>query len=93
MDKKEKQEEMIIHNLHDAGCSPTIVDQYMEIYKTKNTFKQLSFLSEYRNTVLKRVHAEQLKLDCLDYMVFQLKKQECGNGQSKTLTSHTQGDK
>ena len=41
-----KQDDPLIQNLHDAGCSQHIID----------------------------LHKDQNKLDCLDYLLFQLKK-------------------
>ena len=37
---------------------------------------QIKILSNYRKKLLDTIHEEQSKLDCLDYLIFTLKKEE-----------------
>ena len=65
-----KQDDPLIQNLHDAGCS----QQFMQSRKKGNMFCQIHILVKQRNLLLEDLHKDQNKLDCLDYLLFQLKK-------------------
>lgn len=69
-----QQEERLIRNLHDAGCSHEFVEQFMDKHTTNNLSEQIHLLTEHRSKTLNSLHEEQSKLDCLDYLLFQLKK-------------------
>lgn len=73
-DKKEK--EALLQNLQDAGCTQDIIEQFIKNYDADNSVNQISILAEYRNNLLSRVHEEQNKLECLDYILFQLRKEK-----------------
>lgn len=74
MNENSQQEAMLIRNLHDSGCPQELVEQFMTQNNTNNTAAQIQLLTAHRRTILNRVHEEQAKLDCIDYLVFQLKK-------------------
>jgi len=69
-----KQDDPLIQNLHDAGCSQQIIEQFMQSRKEGNIFCQMHILVKQRNLLLEDLHKDQNKLDCLDYLLFQLKK-------------------
>ena len=69
-----KQEDPLIQNLHDAGCSQQIIEQFMQSRQEGNIFFQMHILIKQRNLLLEDLHKDQNKLDCLDYLLFQLKK-------------------
>jgi len=69
-----KQDNALIQNLHDAGCSQQIIEQFMQFRKEEDTFCQIRILVKQRNMLLEAIHTDQNKLDCLDYLLFQLKK-------------------
>ena len=64
----------IIQNLKDAGCSPKTVEQFMSLQKEGNTEEQLKLLSLQRRHLLDRVHLDEKRIDCLDYLVYQINK-------------------
>lgn len=76
MSQNKKQKEALLQNLQDAGCTQAIIEQYIKSYNAGNTVSQISILTQHRNSLLSRVHEEQNKLDCLDYLLFQLKKEK-----------------
>lgn len=63
-------------NLIDAGCDFEIVQQCMELAQGKKTAEIKRILACHRKSLLDAVHAEQKKIDCLDYLVYQLEKQD-----------------
>ena len=80
-----QQKEALLQNLQDAGCPQSIIEQFMKSYDADNAVNQSSILARHRSNLLSRVHEEQNKLDCLDYLLFQLKKEK----KTTMLSSHT----
>ncbi len=74
MDHKRSDVEAVEQNLRDAGCSDEFMVQFMRVWGAGTTEEQLRLLSCQRCRLLDRVHTEQRKLDCLDYLRYQLEK-------------------
>lgn len=64
----------IIQNLKDAGCDCETIERYLFLAKRKSTQKQMELLSMHRDRLLEKVHREEKRIDCLDYLVHQLRK-------------------
>ena len=64
----------IIQNLKDAGCDKATVEHFMKLGETGDTQEQLKLLSIHRKRLLDRIHSEEKKIDCLDYLVYQIQK-------------------
>lgn len=67
-------DEKMIQNLKDAGCEPETVILFLQLCKDGNANGQLSLLAEHRKKLLDEIHREQAKLDCLDYLIYQMRK-------------------
>ena len=61
----------IVQNLKDAGCSDEAIARLL---KCKDNKELLCLLSRHRAELLDDVHRCQKRIDCLDYLVYQLKK-------------------
>ena len=59
-------------NLADAGCLDSFVATYQVL---ENTEEKISSLRRYRRELLGKIHDEQKKLDCLDYLIYTLQKE------------------
>ena len=66
----------VIQNLKDAGCDSETVAQFMELGMEGNRQNQLKLLEQHRKRLLKKVHKNEKRIDCLDYLVFQMNKEE-----------------
>ena len=62
-----------IANLRDAGCCDALIGELSELPSTR---ARICRLKTYRRDLLERVHAEQRKLETLDYLIYTL-QQEC----------------
>lgn len=62
--------------LKDAGCSKELVDAFLECMRQKKTSGQLSILAKHRKYLLDSLHQAQEEIDCLDYIIYKLKKNE-----------------
>ncbi len=64
----------IIQNLKDAGCDCETIERYVFLEKRESTQKQMELLSMHRDRLLEKIHREEKRIDCLDYLVHQLRK-------------------
>lgn len=61
----------VAQNLLDAGCDAAFIRQYAQL---KGLPEQLLLLRKHRRTLLDRIHEEQHRLDCLDYLIYMTSK-------------------
>lgn len=66
----DKQE--VIKNLEDAGCKDCEIECLIECLIKGNKDKGLALLTKHRKKLLDSIHAEQKRLDCLDYLIYQI---------------------
>ena len=64
----------LLDNLEDAGCGPEVTKRFLTLEKTGQHQEQLKLLSEHRRHLLDCLHREERRIDCLDYLVYQLEK-------------------
>lgn len=65
----------VVQNLKDAGCNETVVDEFMKLSETGEKQKQFKLLERHRKSLLEKVHSREKQIDCLDYLVFQMRKE------------------
>lgn len=73
--KNENKENRIIQNLKDAGCDNDTITAFVEDVRKQNITQGLQLLSIHRQTLLDNLHTEQKQIDCLDYLIYKIKKQ------------------
>lgn len=66
----------IRRNLSDAGCSASQIVQFLELGEQRKRQEQYQMLSRQRALLLKELHQDQYRIDCLDYMVFTMQKED-----------------
>lgn len=62
----------ITQNLKDAGCGPEMITEFFD--KSGKKDEQLKMLAAQRMRLLERVHKEEKRINCLDYLVYQMTK-------------------
>lgn len=70
-----KNEDAIIQNLIDAGCGQEFILEFMEDLRKDNISKDLKLLQAHRRSLLDNLHKEQKRIDCLDYLVYRMTKE------------------
>ena len=60
-------------NLIDAGCNDNEITRFLE---SSTTREQLLILDTERKGLIDEYHNYAKKLDCLDYLIYQLKKEK-----------------
>lgn len=71
----------IYQNLIDAGCNKSITDKCMLLVEDGRTTDMLPILATYRESLLSSVHAGQKKIDCLDFLIYTLRRNENDSNQ------------
>lgn len=65
----------LLQNLADAGCCGEFSRKCGELMREGRSAELLALLCSRRAELLDAVHDGQDRLDCLDYLIFQLKKE------------------
>lgn len=73
MNLKESSES-IIQNLKDAGCDSETIENFMADLQEGKEANGLKQLAAHRKNLLDSLHREQKCIDCLDYLVYQMRK-------------------
>ena len=71
MTEKTHNKILILRNLNDAGCSSTMAETFLQL----QTKQLLSLLASRRSILLRRVHTNQTRLDCLGHLIYRLKNE------------------
>ena len=69
-------EESIIQNLKDAGCNKSQIEEFMSYAGKHERNNVLKLLRQQRDLLLNGLHEKQRMIECLDYMVYQIQKEE-----------------
>lgn len=72
MEERTKQEQDVVSNLVDAGCDNELIDQFIDLLKNGKKEAGLSLLTKHRSFLLDCYHADQKKIDCLDYLIYKM---------------------
>lgn len=67
-------EDILRQNLIDAGCDLELVQQCMDLAQGERMEEMKRILTRHRQTLLDMIHAEQKKIDCLDYLFYNMEK-------------------
>ncbi len=73
---KPTPKQLLLRNLRDAGCDETAIQQYFRLEETGNVKGQLCLLFRHRAVLLDRLHQDQNKIDCLDYLIYQTEQKK-----------------
>ncbi len=72
-------DEKTIANLRDAGCCDALISEFSQL---PSTCARICRLKTYRRDLLERTHAEQRKLETLDYLIYTLQQDRQSKEQS-----------
>lgn len=72
MSKKDR----LLRNLRDAGCDEATIQKYFQLQEEGRKQEQYRILAIHKASLLDRVHIGQQMIDCLDYLVYAMKKEE-----------------
>ncbi len=75
--KCDLSKEAVFKCLKDAGCTDEDALDIIKYCENNETQKELSLLSKQRNRLMDELHESQKKIDCLDYLIYQIEKENC----------------
>lgn len=64
----------VIQNLIDAGCTQEMAEYIMIQLDEDDIEALLKALEQHRSCLLSLVHEKEKQIDCLDYLVYQIKR-------------------
>ena len=64
----------VMQNLIDAGCSKGMIDDLMKQLAEDDMESLLQMLEQHRACLLSMVHQKEKQIDCVDYLVYQIKR-------------------
>ncbi|MCI8615431.1 MAG: hypothetical protein HFJ01_10150 [Lachnospiraceae bacterium] len=72
--------ESVIQNLEDAGCEAGTIRDFLKWLEQGRKEKQLEVLEYQREYLLDRVHKDERRISCLDYLIYQVQEKQDGKG-------------
>ena len=72
--------ESVIQNLEDAGCEAGTIRDFLKWFEQGRKEKQLEVLEYQREYLLDRVHRDERRISCLDYLIYQVQEKQDGKG-------------
>ena len=67
---------ILYQNLIDADCDNITVEKCMQLAHDGKKAEMLSLLSRHRTSLLNILHKSREKIDCLDYLIYKIKKEQ-----------------
>lgn len=64
---------MLLQNLQDAGFDTQTISKCISLAEEKKEAQLLYLLAHQKNILLDMVHKNQEQIDCLDFLVYQIK--------------------
>ncbi|MCD7808900.1 MAG: hypothetical protein LUH02_06120 [Erysipelotrichaceae bacterium] len=69
-------EDELRDNLVDAGCDEERICEIIDCDKINDYQRQTLLLKKQRYELLDKLHDKQKQIDCLDYLLYELKKEQ-----------------
>lgn len=88
MDNRQDKEIATLQNLEDAGCEKNLIAEYLQYGEKGMIQQQLCLLTKHRKVLLERMHEEQRRIDCLDYLICKIKDDKGRNSNEQTSINH-----
>lgn len=62
----------LIQNLKDAACSAELIQEFFRQKELGNNKTLVKLLYKHKKQLLEDLHYFQKKIDCLDYLIFEI---------------------
>ena len=70
------EEDKLLRNLKDVGCDDETIKKFFQLRAGGRKQEQYRLLSMHRALLLDKLHVSQQMIDCLDYLVYAMKKED-----------------
>lgn len=75
MAQANNKKEILYQNLRDAGCDEELTKACMELAEHDDREQIIKRLISYKESMLACVHEKEKCIDCLDFLIYRLKKE------------------
>ena len=75
MPKASDAKAILRENLKDAGCDLDTIRRCETLAQDEKKGELIRLLSLHRRALLDAVHENERRIDCLDYLIYQIEKQ------------------
>ena len=75
MPEASDKQTILRENLKDAGCDPDTICRCEVLAQGEKKAELMRALSLHRQTLLDAVHENERRIDCLDYLIYQMERQ------------------
>lgn len=58
-----------------AGCEEELIENCMLLAASGDIWQMIKLLSVYKETILASIHRKEKHIDCVDFLIFSLKKE------------------
>ena len=69
-----ESKEIVLHNLKDAGCTQEMLECILTHLNEDDMKEAFKLLEQHRNELLNALHESEKQIDCLDYLVYQIRR-------------------
>ncbi len=71
---------MLYQNLIDAGYNESEANQCLILAQNREWIKLSNMLAQQRTVLLNKLHKSEEQIDCLDFLVYEIKKTHINGG-------------
>ena len=65
---------LLLRNLKDAGCNTAMTEEFLAYEREGKVRAQRKLLLRQRNSLLRTVHENQERIDCLDFLLHSVER-------------------
>lgn len=65
---------LLRRNLSDAGCDAAVVERFFRFQAAGRYREQYQLLQRHRQSLLEQLHADQKRIDSLDFLIDSMKQ-------------------
>ncbi|WP_286082817.1 hypothetical protein [Parablautia intestinalis] len=73
----------MVQNLKDAGCSAQTIEKVCRLYGNGQVQDAIKTLRKHRCGLMDSLHESQERVDCLDFLVWQMEKEYLKNNKKE----------
>ncbi len=73
----------MVQNLKDAGCSAQTIEKVCRLYGSGQVQDAIKTLRKHRCGLMDSLHESQERVDCLDFLVWQMEKEYLKNNKKE----------
>ncbi len=76
MESSDRESDRIRQILRDAGCGDDKIEAFVSCRSSCSREEQMRMLCLYRKKLLDRTHEAQRRLECMDYLIYQMQNSD-----------------